>query len=156
MYFLIRVSSKVGFLTTLFLVFVTGVLGATLAKNQGLSVMRRVQNDLAAGRLPGEAMLDGIIILLAGAVLITPGILTDAFGFLCLVPQFRAIIRQFIGAYLKKGMQQGNIQFFGNEHSPWTHPYNVEPGEPQSHPLEQDAHGPVIDVEVKPSEPKED
>tara|TARA_Y100001934_G_C11926317_1_gene573650 strand:- start:4 stop:519 length:516 start_codon:yes stop_codon:yes gene_type:complete len=156
MYLLIRVSSKVGFLTTLFLVFVTGVLGATLAKNQGLSVMRRVQADLAAGRIPGEAMLDGIIILLAGAVLITPGILTDVFGFLCLVPQFRAIIRKTIGAYLKQGMQQGNVQFFGNQQSPWSHPYNMDPGNPHTNPFDQETSGPVIDVEVKPSEPKED
>jgi UPF0716 protein FxsA len=141
LYLLSRLSSKVGFLATLFLVFVTGVLGATLARNQGLGVMRRVQNDLAAGRIPQEAMLDGIIILIAGIVLITPGILTDAFGFLCLIPKFRITIRKVIGSYLQQGMQKGSMQYFGQESSPWSTPY-----------VGEDQEGPIIDVEVKPSD----
>ena len=154
LYLLSRLGSKVGFLATVFLVFVTGVLGATLAKNQGLGVMRRVQNDLAAGRIPGEAMLDGIIILIAGVVLITPGILTDAFGFLCLIPRFRTTLRKLVGAYLQQGMQKGSIQYFGQESSPWSAPYVQED---RSAPyIREDQEGPIIDVEVKPSEPKED
>ena len=145
LYLLSRLGSKVGFLATLFLVFVTGVLGATLARNQGLGVMRRVQNDLAAGRIPGEAMLDGIIILIAGVVLITPGILTDAFGFLCLVPKFRTTVRKIIVSYLQDGMQKGNIQYFGNEASPWPDSY-----------VRNDEEGQIIDVEVQEAETKED
>jgi UPF0716 protein FxsA len=145
LYLLSRLGSKVGFLATLILVFATGVLGATLAKKQGLGVMRRVQNDLAAGRIPGEAMLDGIIILIAGVVLITPGILTDAFGFLCLVPKFRITVRKVIGSYLQQGIQKGSIQSFGHQASPWPDSY-----------VRNDEEGPIIDVEVKPTEPKED
>ena len=145
LYLLSRMSNRVGFITTLTLVVCTGALGATLARKQGLGVMRRVQADLAAGRMPGAAMIDGIIILLAGAVLITPGILTDAFGFLCLVPSFREVIRKRIFGYLQNAAQEGNVQFFGDPSSPWPSGY-----------VPSDQEGPIIDVEVKPKEPPKD
>ena len=112
LYLLTRIGSRIGFFPTLGLIFVTGILGANLAKTQGLGVMRRIQADLQAGRIPAAALVDGLIILIAGAVLITPGILTDAFGFLCLVPSFRSIIRDRISRFLQSQLQGGNIQYF--------------------------------------------
>ena len=78
---------------TVALVLVTGVVGAALARHEGLRCLRRVQQKLAAGELPGDALLDGLMILLAGALLITPGVLTDLVGFALLLPAFRRVVK---------------------------------------------------------------
>jgi UPF0716 protein FxsA len=90
---LMEIGRRVGTLPTVALVVLTGALGAYLAQQQGVGVVRRIRADLQAGRMPGAALVDGVLILLAGAVLITPGLLTDIAGFLCLVPATRAAIR---------------------------------------------------------------
>jgi UPF0716 protein FxsA len=90
---LMEIGRRVGTLPTVGLVVLTGALGAYLAKQQGVGVLRRIQADIRTGQMPGPAIVDGVLILLAGAVLITPGVLTDIAGFLCLVPATRAAIR---------------------------------------------------------------
>jgi len=142
LYLLGKVSGRIGFFWTLILVIATGALGAALTRRQGLSVMRRVQADLSAGRIPAAALIDGIIILLAGAVLITPGILTDAFGFCCLIPSFRGIVRRQLARYLKNAMARGQVQFLGVDPGPWSSPHSS----PYS-------DGPVIDVDTDPKDP---
>jgi UPF0716 protein FxsA len=78
---------------TLGLVVFTGVAGAWLARHQGLRCLRRFQQELAEGKLPADPLLDGLMILLAGALLVTPGVLTDALGFALLLPPFRRLVR---------------------------------------------------------------
>lgn len=91
---LIEIGSRIGTLNTLALIVLTGVIGAALARYQGLQVLYQVRSDMNEGRLPAGALVDGIIILIAGALLVTPGVLTDAFGFLCLVPGFRGLVKR--------------------------------------------------------------
>ncbi len=79
---------------TLALVLLTGVVGAALARHEGLRCWKRVQQKLAAGELPGDPLLDALMILLAGALLVTPGVLTDLFGFALLLPVFRRIVKR--------------------------------------------------------------
>jgi UPF0716 protein FxsA len=79
-----------GLPATLALVLATGFVGATLARMQGMSAWRKIHESMAGGRTPGPELVDGVMILLAGAVLITPGIITDCVGFLFLVPQVRS------------------------------------------------------------------
>ena len=79
---LIELGNRFGTLHTLALIVITGVVGASLARGQGLAVVRKIQNEVAEGRLPAHSLVDGVIILLAAALLVTPGVLTDAFGFL--------------------------------------------------------------------------
>ncbi len=74
---------------TISLVLSTGFLGATLARIQGMTAWRKIHESMSAGRPPGKEMVDGVMILLAGAVLVTPGLITDSLGFLLLVPAFR-------------------------------------------------------------------
>jgi len=81
---------------TLGLVLVTGILGAALARWQGTNCLRRIQNETAAGRIPGDALLDGVMILVAGAVLITPGVLTDLIGFALLIPPLRSVLKGWL------------------------------------------------------------
>jgi len=78
---------------TLGLVVFTGVVGAWLARHEGLRCLRRFQQDLAEGKLPADPLLDGLMILLAGALLVTPGVLTDALGFALLIPPCRRLVR---------------------------------------------------------------
>ena len=94
LFLLVKLGTVVGVGPTVALVIFTGVLGAWLARQQGLGVLRRLSEDLAEGRLPAEALIDGLLILIAGAVLLTPGLLTDVLGFLLLVPQSRAVVRK--------------------------------------------------------------
>ena len=86
---LLWIGGRIGLLATVTLILVTGALGAALARRQGLATWRRFQEALAAGRLPGRELLEGLLILVAAALLLTPGVLTDAAGFLLLVPPAR-------------------------------------------------------------------
>lgn len=79
---------------TLGLVIVTGLVGTWLARSEGFRTYRRIQQELQAGRLPGASMVDAVMIFVAGALLVTPGILTDLFGMTLLIPVFRAYYRK--------------------------------------------------------------
>ena len=88
-YLLIEVGSVIGALPTVFLVVFTAVLGAGLLRIQGFATLRRVQSTLAQGGIPALEMLEGAVLLVAGALLLTPGFFTDAIGFACLIPSLR-------------------------------------------------------------------
>ncbi len=79
---------------TLALVIVTGVLGSLLARSQGWRTYSQIQSELGAGRLPAQSMLDAVMIFVAGALLLTPGVLTDVFGLSLLIPPCRAFYRK--------------------------------------------------------------
>jgi len=96
MILLIEIGRRIGLLATLGVVVLTGIIGAMLARAEGLEVFRRIQSDLAEGRLPGDAILDGVFVLAGGLLLLTPGLLTDLVGFLVLVPFTRAPIRRVV------------------------------------------------------------
>jgi UPF0716 protein FxsA len=106
---LVEVGGRIGTLATLGLIVATGVVGAALARSQGLSVLRQVQRELAEGRLPAGALADGAIILVAGALLMTPGILTDALGFLFLLPGFRHLIKRALWRRFESAARDQNI-----------------------------------------------
>ena len=93
---LIRLGGTIGFLPTVAICLLTGMVGASLARSQGLSVLRRIQAVSSQGQLPTRELLEGVMILLAGVVLITPGFLTDIFGILLLTPPFRALMRMWV------------------------------------------------------------
>jgi UPF0716 protein FxsA len=78
------------------LVILTGIVGASLARWQGAGTWRRLHRDLNAGRMPADALLDGLLIFIAGALLLTPGILTDLVGFGLLIPPLRSLLKRFL------------------------------------------------------------
>lgn len=88
---LLQIGAWIGALPTIALVVLTAVVGVSLARWQGLETMRRMQEKTRSGQIPAEAVLDGVMILVAAALLLTPGVLTDAVGFLLLVPGTRRI-----------------------------------------------------------------
>jgi UPF0716 protein FxsA len=104
---LIEVGRRIGTLPTLGLILLTGVIGATLARYQGIAVLRRMQEELADGRLPAGSLLDGVIILIAAALLVTPGILTDAVGFALLIPMTRVGIRELMRRWFERALREG-------------------------------------------------
>lgn len=96
-YLLLEVGGVIGALPTIGLVVLTAVVGAALVRAQGFSTIQHVRRTMDAGELPAVAIIEGIFLLLAGALLLTPGFLTDAIGFCCLVPPLRrAVIVRFI------------------------------------------------------------
>lgn len=109
-YLLLQVSGVIGAFPTIFLVVFTAVLGAWLLRQQGFSTFQRLQTNLAQGKIPAYEMIEGPIILVGGALLLTPGFITDLFGFICLVPQLRRKIAQHvIENYLVQA--QGSFQW---------------------------------------------
>lgn len=98
LFLLVKLGTVIGVGPTVLIVLFTGFLGAVLARWQGLGVIRRLSTDLEQGRLPADALIDGLLILIAGAVLLTPGLLTDAFGFFLLVPPGRALVRKALAS----------------------------------------------------------
>jgi UPF0716 protein FxsA len=99
---LIEIGKAISIGPTLAIILLTGVIGAALAKHQGLRTLGRIQAGLAAGEMPTGAMVDGLLILVAGAVLITPGVMTDAVGFLLLIPFVRRRLRRAVRRYFEK------------------------------------------------------
>ena len=94
---LLWIAQHIGGWETFALVVVTGFVGASLARAEGLKTMRQIQRALAEGRMPGDALLQGAMILVAGALLVTPGVMTDAVGLLLLIPATRRrIARVFV------------------------------------------------------------
>jgi len=99
-YFLISVGQVIGTIWTVFLVVFTAVLGAALLRAQGLSTLRRVQEASARGEIPALEMMEGLMLLVGGALLLTPGFFTDTIGFICLITPLRqALIRYWIKRY---------------------------------------------------------
>lgn len=85
----------------LLLIILTGILGAILARSQGLAVFRRLRDDLQHGKLPADALFDGALVLVGGVLLLTPGMITDTVGFVLLIPPTRKLIKRAIKKKIK-------------------------------------------------------
>lgn len=105
LFLIVQVGARIGFLWTLLTIVGTGVIGAMLAKAEGLAVLARIRDAVAEGRMPAEELVDGILILLAAALLITPGFITDFTGFLALFPLTRPIFRGIAMDWLRNRVQ---------------------------------------------------
>ena len=93
-YVLLQVGHAIGVVNTLGLLILISVAGAWLAKREGLGVLRRMQRSIDSGRVPGAELVDGFLILLAGALMLSPGFLTDVVAILLLLPPVRAVVRR--------------------------------------------------------------
>lgn len=106
---LILSGKAFGVLTTILLIILTGVLGAWLAKHQGMEALRQAQERMRYGEMPGDVIIDGLCILVGGVVLLTPGFITDAIGFFLLVPTTRKFVKPMIINTLRKVMNRGQF-----------------------------------------------
>ena len=125
-YLLIEVGSVIGAIPTVFLVVFTAVLGVGLLRIQGFSTLSRVQNTLAQGGIPAIEMLEGAVLLIAGALLLTPGFFTDAIGFACLVPGLRRAgirwaLKRFLVSPFGSGGPRGGDRGHHGSHTHGSH-----------------------------------
>lgn len=117
-YLLIKIGGVIGVSWTIFCVVFTAVLGAFLVRTQGFSTINRIRNQLKQGQLPAMEMLEGLCLLVAGALLLTPGFFTDVIGFILLTPPLR---RSLIKYVLSRGvMPQSGQQTSHKSHSQQT------------------------------------
>jgi len=105
-YLLLQVGGIVGVFPTIALVVLTAIIGAGLLRQQGLATWQRFQDNLAKGTLPAYEMVEGPILLVGGALLLTPGFFTDVIGFACLIPPMRKKIAQYI---IEKRLVQAGV-----------------------------------------------
>lgn len=107
-YLLLTVGSVIGAVPTVFLVILTAILGASLLRRQGFAAFQRFQSSLAQGVMPAYEMVEGLIVLLGGVLLLTPGFITDLIGFACLTPCFRQkLARHALDHYVRGRFSPG-------------------------------------------------
>ena len=97
-YFVVKIGSVVGVIPTIALLFVISVFGSRVVKHQGLRVWRKFNEQVTSGHVPSRELIEGVCLLVAGALLVAPGFFTDALGFLLLLPPFRLVVVKIIGA----------------------------------------------------------
>ncbi|MFS0865246.1 FxsA family protein [Fredinandcohnia sp. 179-A 10B2 NHS] len=106
---LILSGKTLGVPITILFIILTGVAGAWLAKKQGLETLRRAQNQMSYGQVPGDAIIDGICILVGAVLLLTPGFITDLTGFFLLLPNTRKLLKPFIGKIIRRLIDRGQF-----------------------------------------------
>ncbi|HVI02875.1 MAG TPA: FxsA family protein [Enhygromyxa sp.] len=109
-YLLVKLGGLMGVWPTLALVFVTGALGASLARREGRRAIASYQAALAKGQLPEEGIVSGLLILVGGVLLIAPGVLTDVTGLALMIPPVRRAVAKRINARLQKRIADGSVQ----------------------------------------------
>lgn len=101
-YIIITAGQSFGVLPTVLALVLVSIVGAALVKQQGLDLIRRARRQMDMGQVPGRELVDGILVLLAGALLLTPGFLTDALGLALLIPPVRSVLRSGAGRWLQR------------------------------------------------------
>lgn len=95
-YLIVEVTRYAGILNTIALLILVSVIGAWMVRREGLGILRRAQSELAAGRTPGRQMVDGLLLLVAGVLMLTPGFATDTLGLALLFPPSRITVREVL------------------------------------------------------------
>lgn len=146
LFLLIWIAEQTSLLATIALVIVTGVVGSILARRQGLQAWYRFRRAAAEGRLPGQEIQDGVMIGAAALLLLTPGILSDAVGFLLLIPAVRQIIRLAVMRRIASGIKMQITRGSTTAASP-----TGRPESPRSSRSSQSGRSDTIDaVNVRP------
>ena len=127
LYLIIEIGSMIGALWTVLLVVLTAFIGVTMLRIQGISTLNRARNSMEKGTLPAMEMMEGMALAVGGALLITPGFITDTLGFLCLIPGTRrAMIRYLMARSVMVGPTYTR-QNYGH------HPHQGGPSQGGSH-----------------------
>ena len=108
-YILIAIGGQIGILPSIGLVILTGIVGASLARSQGLQTLGRIRDSFQQGVVPGEELLNALLIAIAGIVLLTPGFLTDAAGLFLLIPATRTLCREWLKRRIELVYAQRNV-----------------------------------------------
>jgi len=111
LFLLLEIGRKIGIFLTIAIVIITGIVGAYLVKHQGFYVLFKIKSQMNEGIIPAESLLEGVLILIGGIFLITPGIITDMIGFLLIIPQSRFFILRHAKQWLIKKIGNPNIDY---------------------------------------------
>jgi UPF0716 protein FxsA len=102
---LVKIAQATEWWVPILLVIATGIIGAALARWQGWQALERIRADAREGRMPASAIIDGVLILVAGILLVTPGILTDLIGFALLIPPLRSLVKRGVAAWIRRNVE---------------------------------------------------
>ncbi len=110
LFILIKIGSHIGALNTILLVILTAVLGALLARLEGLRTLQQIQLSLSQGQIPAEEMIDGVLIFVGGVLLLTPGVLTDLFALVLLFPYTRTHFKRWLRRRFDRMIASGDVR----------------------------------------------
>jgi UPF0716 protein FxsA len=110
LYLIIKVGQSIGAANTILLIVVTGILGAYYARQQGFRVVSNIQWKMQQGQVPGDDLVNGAMLLVGGALLITPGFITDFAGFALIFPPTREAIKVAVKRQIEKRIREGQIR----------------------------------------------
>ena len=118
LYLLIKIGGYIGALNTILLVIITALLGAALARLEGLRTLRQISDSLSQGLMPAEELVDAFLIFGGGVLLVTPGVLTDLFALVLLIPFTRTHFKRWLRRKFDRMVASGNIHlhFNGGRH----------------------------------------
>lgn len=111
----IEIGGKIGAFNTFMIVIITGIVGASLAKSQGLQIIQKIQSELNKGALPADQFIHGLLVFGGGLLLLTPGFLTDILGLSMVFPLTRLCMIGFAKDIIERGMKNGNINVYTSE-----------------------------------------
>tara|TARA_Y100000590_G_scaffold158860_1_gene182271 strand:- start:1711 stop:2157 length:447 start_codon:yes stop_codon:yes gene_type:complete len=129
LWLLLYFARFVGIAGTIFLIIATGIVGGALARQQGWNLIRQARRELEAGRIPKAGLLEAAIILVAGAFLLTPGILTDLAGFFFLMPRIRRRLVERLELRLRNNKTRQNVMFHNNSRFEESETIDITPTE---------------------------
>jgi UPF0716 protein FxsA len=109
---LIYVGIVIGALYTILVVLITGLIGIVILRKQGVAILRKTRSNLEQGILPAEGIVDGTLVLLAGVLLITPGMIMDVLGFVLLIPQVRRFINNQLRVAARRKLERGEVYYW--------------------------------------------
>jgi UPF0716 protein FxsA len=109
---LVYLGTLIGPWYTILIVVATGAIGAYLARSQGLATLAKIRGSIQQGIMPSRDLFEGALILVGGLLLLTPGVITDAVGFLMLIPPTRRLIAAYLLALIRRRIQRGQIQYW--------------------------------------------
>ena len=116
---LIEAGKIIGAWDTVLIVIVTGIVGAYMAKSQGLAILQSMQKEMTQGQLPADGIIHGLLVFVGGVLLITPGFVTDAFGLSLVIPFTRYLYISSVKAYIQRKIASGNMTFYTNMNGQW-------------------------------------
>ena len=126
LYVIYKVGDAIGILPTILLLAADSVLGSLLLRSQGRAVWRRFNEAMSAGRMPHREVQHGVAVIFGGALLITPGFLTDILGLALLLPPTRALLIRLVSRSLARRVERRAAEAVAGRDRPASHPYDVE------------------------------
>lgn len=126
LWLLIKIGTIIGTFETIFLIILTGAIGANLARSQGLQVLNELNQAMQKGTSPARKVAEGLLILGGGLLLITPGVCTDIIGFSVMIPPFRAVLAQVLQNVLLNRVKVGAMKNMGGFPPPTNRTEEIE------------------------------